>query len=84
MTTRTHDTARAARLVSAMAANDQSGTQAVILEAKGDDRLVHLVLALALRHIQVCAEYYDTDMQAVLDEFAFTVNGLASTNPTDD
>lgn len=72
------DAARAARLVSALAAEDRAGVEAVLVDAKTDDRLVFLALALAIRHVQVCAEFYDTDMGKMLDEFAFDANAMAN------
>lgn len=72
------DSARAARLVSALAAEDHAGVEAVLTDAKNDDRLVLLALALAIRHVQVCAEFYGTDMRKVLDEFAFDANAMAN------
>ncbi|BBX89009.1 hypothetical protein MBOE_06580 [Mycolicibacterium boenickei] len=52
-----NDVARAARLAAAMAAEDVPGVGAVIEEAKRADGLVGLALALAARHIQICAEW---------------------------
>lgn len=75
---RYEDSARAARLVSALAAEDRDGVEAVLLDAKNDDRLVYLALALAIRHVQVCAEFYDVDMVKMLDEFAFDANAMAN------
>ena len=72
------DVALAARLVSALAANDQPGWVAVIAEARASKRMEKLALALAIRHVQVCAEYYDTDRQAFLDGYAFDANGMAN------
>ncbi|WP_099024708.1 hypothetical protein [Mycolicibacterium palauense] len=74
---RFEDMARAARLVSALASQDHPGVGAVLREAKADGRLVQLALALALRHIQVCSEYYDVDTQQILDELAFDANAMA-------
>lgn len=71
------DIARAARLVSAMAAGDRDGSTSVLVDAKTDDRLTQLATAIAIRHVQVCSEFYDTDMQKMLDEFAFDANAMA-------
>lgn len=74
---RYEDSARAARLVSAVAAEDRDGIEAVLLDAKNDDDRVYLALALAIRHVQVCAEFYGDDMHKMLDEFAFDANAMA-------
>lgn len=63
------DVARAARLVAAVSAGDDEGVATVIGEAKG--HMIGLVIAVATRHVQLAAEYYDTDRQAILDRFAF-------------
>lgn len=67
------DVARAARLAAAMAADDQPGIKAVLEEAISTDALVGLVLALAIRHVNICREYYDTDCQKILDTYAMEV-----------
>lgn len=75
---RYEDSARAARLVSALAAEDHAGVAAVLADTKSDGRLMNLVLALAIRHVHVCSEFYDVDMRKVLDEFAFDANAMAN------
>lgn len=73
-----NDVVRAARLAAAMAAEDVPGVGAVIEEAKRADGLVGLALALAARHIQICAEYYDTDCQRVLDTYAMEAMNMGT------
>jgi hypothetical protein len=72
------DVAAAARLVSAISAEDQPGWAAVIAEVRSAGRMEGVALALAVRHIEVCAEYYDTDRQKFLDGFAFDACGKAN------
>ncbi|MDG5772367.1 hypothetical protein [Mycolicibacterium fortuitum] len=74
----TTDVARAARLAAAMAADDIPGVGAVIKEAKQADGLVGLALALAAQHITVCAEFYDTDCQKMLDTFAMDAMNMGT------
>lgn len=64
------DVARAARLAAAISADDQDGAKTVLQEATAADALVGLALALAVRHFQICSEYYDTDCQTILDTYA--------------
>jgi hypothetical protein len=64
------DVARAARLVAAVAADDQNGVGAVLKEARDRDRLPQLALALAVRFADIAREFYDTDCQTILDGFA--------------
>ncbi|NOP96962.1 hypothetical protein [Mycolicibacterium fortuitum] len=73
-----NDVARAARLAAAMAAEDVPGVGAVIEEAKQADGLVGLALALGARYIQVCAEFYDTDCQKMLDTFAMDAMNMGT------
>lgn len=65
------DVAVAARLVSALAAEDQPGWAAVIAEVRQSGRMEELALTLATRVVQIAGEFYDTDRQKILDGFAF-------------
>lgn len=75
--TRYENIAIAARLVSALSAGDDPGLDAVLIEARRSERLLEITLALAVRHVQVCGEYYGTKCQTQLDELAFDANTLA-------
>jgi hypothetical protein len=72
------DIARAARWAAAWKAGDQSGHLAVINEILRDGRWVGFAVAMGVRHVQVCDEFYDTDCQQILDEFAFDANAMAN------
>jgi hypothetical protein len=72
------DVALAARLVAAISADDVPGWSAVIAEVRHSGRLEELAIALAVRHVQVAGEFYDTDRQAILDGHAFDANGALS------
>lgn len=78
MTTSHADVRRAACLVAALSAGDQTGIETVIDEAKRDGALVGLVLAVAVQHVQVCAEYYDTDCQQILDRLAMEAMNMGT------
>lgn len=65
------DVASAGRLAAAVSADDVPGWSAVIAEAIGRGRLVELLMAMTVRHVTICGEYYDTDRQAFLDMHAF-------------
>ena len=64
------DVARAARLVAAVSASDDSGAGAILDEARQQNGLLGLAIAIAVRHVQVAGEYYDTDRQQILDMYA--------------
>lgn len=72
------DVALAARFVAALAAEDQPGWVAVIAEVRQSGRMEKLAVALGTRLVQVAGEFYDTDRQAILDEFAFDANAMAN------
>lgn len=67
------DVARAARIVAALAADDNDGALAIIqgtMRQDGPVGLAGLVLATATRLAAIAKEFYDTDCQKILDTFA--------------
>ena len=42
----------------------------ILREAQQQNGLVGLAIALAVRHVQVAGEFYDTDRQRILDRYA--------------
>lgn len=63
--------ALAARLASAVAADDEPGWAAVLNEIRAGGLMQEVLMAQTVRHITVCREYYDTDTEAVLNGHAF-------------
>jgi hypothetical protein len=72
------DVARAARFASALSAGDQAGWAAVIAEVRRAGRAEQFAIALGIRVVQIAGEFYDTDCQQILDEFAFDANAMAN------
>jgi hypothetical protein len=64
------DVARAARFASALSAEDETGATAILREAQQDNGLAGFSIALGVRLVQICSEYYDVDRQRILDMFA--------------
>lgn len=65
------DVAQAARLASAVAADDEPGWSAVIDEIRTSGRMREVLMAQTARHITICREYYDTDTEAIMNGYAF-------------
>jgi hypothetical protein len=63
------DVARAARFAAAVSAGDDEGAGAILRETQQQNGLVGLALALAVRHVQVAGQFYDSDRQQILDLF---------------